>query len=65
MQQMTQASERIECDVTHKTLAKRDERGIWFWCRACHREHLIPWKDIPVPKSASEAAFLLNALIGQ
>jgi hypothetical protein len=53
---------QLHCEATRKVLAKADEQGIWLWCRACHREHLISWSNISLPKHVAESAFDRNAL---
>lgn len=64
--EQTQAPERapLTCEQTHKLLGRVDTQGLWLWCRNCHREHLILWENIPIPKEAAESAYLLSALIG-
>jgi hypothetical protein len=33
----------INCEATGKILAKRDEKGIYLWCKVCKDQHFIPW----------------------
>jgi len=55
----------IYCETTHKLLARRDENGIWLWCKLCKSEHYIPWakeenKEQNVREVASEADLCYN-----
>lgn len=38
--------EPINCTFSGKLLARRDEQGLWLWCKACKMEHLIVWENI-------------------
>ena len=37
------ASEPIYCETTHKLLARRDDGGVWLWCKMCKTEHYVPF----------------------
>jgi hypothetical protein len=52
----------IHCETTGKLLARRDEKGIFLWCKICKTEHFIPWEteEEKSDKVASEAVLCYN-----
>ncbi len=38
------ASEPIYCEITHKLLARRNDGGIWLWCKVCKVEHYVAFE---------------------
>lgn len=62
----SEQAERIPvfCDTTKRLLTRIDainiaqlaniqHGGMWCWCRGCHMEHHILWKDL-APKGAEK-----------
>jgi hypothetical protein len=40
---VTSTSEHIYCDISHKLLARKDNNGLWLWCKECKCEHYYPF----------------------
>jgi len=38
--------ERITCPVHKKRLARRDEGGLWLYCKLCKVEHHYTWQQL-------------------
>ncbi len=36
----------LACDIQQKRLAEMGPDGLYLWCKACHREHLVTWAEI-------------------
>lgn len=56
---------KIHCEASGKLLARRDEKGIYLWCKECKTEHFIQWdtednKEEQGDKVVSEAALWYN-----
>ena len=43
----------VRCKETQKRLARKDERGIWLYCRECRDEHFYLWSEL-LPTSAEQ-----------
>ena len=55
---MMEDATTIRCETTGKLLARRDEKGIYLWCKQCKIEHFVPWiaKDSEAQKSDKVAS---------
>jgi hypothetical protein len=42
-EQSTQTSLPIQCNSTHKLLARLDENFLYLWCKQCKAYHPLPW----------------------
>jgi hypothetical protein len=47
-------SVKIHCETTGKLLARRDENGVYLWCKECKVEHFISW--VPKDNKSEENA---------
>lgn len=52
---MISMNEDVRCKDTRKLQARKNEQGIFLFCKECRKEHFYPWEELHTQATTTDA----------